>query len=130
MRDYGYGLRPRKMLIPLALFAAGISSVMSMPAGADSGGTGNVKPGNAMTSGKMAKAASKEAVENAGIAFEKAKTAGAERKAPYEYYLAEEYLLLAREELNEGDRHGGGHFAAESEKYSNQAIERAKGDLK
>ncbi len=130
MRDYRNGLRFQNTCVPLALFVAGMLFVMSMPACADFGGLGDFKSNNTMTSNERAKAARKMAVENAGIAFEKAKAAGAERTAPYEYHLAEEYLLLAKEELNEGDRVGVGHFAAESEKYSFQAIERAKGGLK
>jgi hypothetical protein len=68
-----------------------------------------------------------EAVENANTAFERAKAAGAETLAPYEYYTAEEYLKLAMEELASGDRIGVALFAAESEKYSFEAMEKAGG---
>lgn len=71
--------------------------------------------------------ARKETVEKARIAFEKAKSAGAEKSAPHEYYLAEEYLHLAKEELSEGDRIGVERFAEESEIYSLRAMEKAKG---
>ncbi|NJD63111.1 MAG: hypothetical protein FIA93_10405 [Deltaproteobacteria bacterium] len=69
-------------------------------------------------------------MEHATAAFERAKAAGAENRAPYEYYTAEEYLKLAKEELASGDRIGVALFAAESEKYSYEAMEKAGGGAK
>jgi len=83
-------------------------------------------PKNSSTAHEKARAARMEALENAKVAFEKAKTAGAEKAAPYEYYTAEEYLQLANEELNSGDKIGVAFFAAESEAYSFEALEKAR----
>jgi hypothetical protein len=72
----------------------------------------------------------KKAVENARSAFEKAKEAGAEYSSPYEYYMAQEYLELAHDELKEGDVIGVHRFAAESEQYSALAIRKSSGSEK
>lgn len=76
------------------------------------------------------RAARIQAVEEARIAFERATSAGAENKAPYEYAMAREYLELAREELKEGDRIGIHEFTAKSVAFSNLAIEKASGGAK
>lgn len=76
------------------------------------------------------RAARIQAVEEARIAFELATSSGAEYKAPYEYAMAREYLELAREELNEGDRIGIHEFTAKSVAFSNLAIEKASGGAK
>lgn len=70
------------------------------------------------------------ALRNARSSFEKAKTAGAESKAPYEYYAAEAYLGLAQHEADEGDRAGVREFAETSEKYSAEALQKAGGGAK
>lgn len=67
------------------------------------------------------------AVKNARASFEQAKAAGAEQKAPYEYYAAEAYLGLAEHEVDEGDTKQAREFAAESGKYSAEAIGKAGG---
>jgi hypothetical protein len=69
----------------------------------------------------------KKAVESARAAFEKAKEAGAEYASPYEYYMAQEYLELAHDELKEGDRIGVHRFASESEQFSALAIRKSSG---
>ena len=92
----------------------------------------------AMTDGRQtmqtplqrAMAARTEAVENARIAFQAAKAAGCETVAPFEYYMAQEYLLLAQEELASGDKDGVAEFAAKSKAHSTKAIEMAKGVTK
>jgi hypothetical protein len=45
-----------------------------------------------------------QAVENARASFLAAKAAGCEVAAPFEYYMAQEYLQLAEAELAEGDK--------------------------
>ena len=70
------------------------------------------------------------ALKNARTAFDKAKAAGAETKAPYEYYQAEAYLDLADHERADGDRPAVRDFAAKSEKYSAEAIQKAGGGAK
>lgn len=67
------------------------------------------------------------ALRNARASFEKAKAAGAEQKAPYEYYSAEAYLDLAEHEVDEGDTKQARAFAAESRKHSADAIGKAGG---
>ena len=47
--------------------------------------------------------ASATALQKADTAFGQAKAAGAETKAPFEYYAAEAYLDLAHHEKAEGD---------------------------
>jgi hypothetical protein len=94
-----------------------------LPAAAGAGWLADFQKRSAATSHEQARTARMEAVENANTAFERAKAAGAESAAPYEYYSAEEYLKLAMEELASGDRIGVALFAAESEKFSFEAME-------
>ena len=79
---------------------------------------------------QRAMAARIHAVENARVAFHAAKAAGAETAAPFEYYMAQEYLQLAEEELASGDKHGVAEFAEKSKVHSTKAIEMAKGGTK
>jgi len=72
----------------------------------------------------------KMAVESAREAFEKAKKAGAEDASPYEYYMAQEYLTLAQDELKEGDVIGVHRFSSESEQFSALAIRKSSGGRK
>jgi hypothetical protein len=67
-----------------------------------------------------------QAVENARISFKAAKAAGAEASAPFEYYMAQEYLQLAEKELAEGDKNHVIVFAENSRAHSAKAIETAK----
>jgi hypothetical protein len=111
------------------LLAALLACVLLMSGGlaiADSTWFSKLLPKNSMLAHEKAKVARMEALENAKIAFEKAKTAGAERAAPYEYYTAEEYIHLASEELKSGDRIGVALFAAEAEAYSFEALEKTR----
>lgn len=80
--------------------------------------------GNGYLSGKESRSKS---LENARVAYEKAKEAGAEYASPYEFYMAEEYLELALEEFREGDRIGVYDFSAKSERFSAQAIRNSSG---
>lgn len=63
-------------------------------------------------------------------AFDAAKKAGAEKKAPYEYYAAQEYLALAEKESHEADKPAVEEFAATAMKYAEQALSKAGGGAK
>jgi Domain of unknown function (DUF4398) len=69
-------------------------------------------------------------VANARAALDKAKSAGAEAKAPADYYMAEAYYDKADHETKEGDTSEARHFAEESLKYSEQAMQKAGGGMK
>jgi len=71
-----------------------------------------------------------QTVRNASASFDKAKAAGAETKAPYDYYAAEAYLGLAEHELDEGDNTGARLFAEKSERNSAEALKKAGGGAK
>jgi len=60
----------------------------------------------------------------------KAKAAGAETKAPADYYLAEEYLKKAEHEVAEGDRPFAKELAEKSEQHSKAALQKAGGGAK
>ena len=66
-------------------------------------------------------------VESARISFQAAKAAGCEVAAPFEYYMAQEYLQLAEKELAEGDKNHVFLFAENSKAHSIKAMELAKG---
>ncbi len=70
------------------------------------------------------------AVKNARSSYEKAKSAGAEAKAPYEYYSAESYLGLAEHEAQEGDHKAARDFAETSGRFSAEALQKAGGGAK
>ncbi|HEY5764432.1 MAG TPA: hypothetical protein VIS30_00255 [Candidatus Deferrimicrobiaceae bacterium] len=74
--------------------------------------------------------ASTTALKKADAAFGQAKAAGAEAKAPYEYYAAEAYLDLAHHEKAEGDGDMVVEFSQKSEKYSAEALQKAGGGMK
>lgn len=69
-------------------------------------------------------------MKNARAALDNAKAAGAEEKAPYEYYMAESYFGLAEHEVQEGDKKGVKEFAEKSEKFSADAVNKAGGGAK
>jgi hypothetical protein len=123
---YKNGIRYHKTRIFLAALISGAIAAAGGPAVADSGWLSNLLPKNRVTAHEKARVARMEALENAKMAFEKAKNAGAEKAAPYEYYTAEEYILLASEELNSGDKIGVAQFAAEAEAYSYEALEKTR----
>jgi len=74
--------------------------------------------------------ASTTALRKADGSFGQAKAAGAESKAPFEFYAAEAYLGLAHHEQAEGDRKGVVEFSGKSEKYSAEALQKAGGGMK
>lgn len=125
--NYENGTLSHKNFFTAAALIAAMITAAGLPAVAGAGWIADFHKRNAVTTHEQAKAARMEAVEHANTAFVKAREAGAETLAPYEYYTAEEFLKLAREELASGDKIGVALFAAESEKYSFEAIEKAGG---
>jgi len=123
---YKNGVGNHKTCMLSAALLAGVLFMSGGVAIADSTWFSKILPKNSLLAHEKARAARMEALENAKIAFEKAKTAGAETAAPYEYYTAEEYLLLATEELHSGDKIGVALFAAEAEAYSFEALEKTR----
>ena len=83
--------------------------------------------GNASSTGHGGRT---KAVENARVSFQAAKAAGCEIAAPFEYYMAQEYLQLAERELAEGDKNHVAGFAEKSKAHSTKAMEMAKGGIK
>lgn len=79
---------------------------------------------------QLAMAARAEAVERARTSLKAATAAGCEFSAPFEYYMAQEYLQLAEHELAGGDKDGVAEFAEKSKAHSTRAIELAKGETK
>lgn len=74
--------------------------------------------------------ATAQKVGSAREALGRAKAAGAETKAPADYYMAEAYLEKADHETKEGDTKQARHFADQSGKYSSEAIRKAGGGAK
>lgn len=83
-----------------------------------------------LSAGLAAGCATTKAMQSAQTSFEKAKTAGAEAKSPYEYYAAEAYFHQAKHEYDEGDNKQAKVFANQSEFYSAKAVEKAGGGAK
>ncbi len=75
----------------------------------------------------LAGCAGDRAVRQASDAFERARQVGAETKAPYEYYAAQEYLKLAEHEQAEMDTVQAEVFAEQSQQKSTRAIEKVGG---
>ncbi len=73
--------------------------------------------------------ATANAIKSAQASFDKARAATGEKKS-FEYYAAEYYLDFAKHESDEGDGKTARRFAGESEKYSAQVLEKAKGGAK
>ena len=80
-----------------------------------------------LSAGLAAGCATTKAMQSAQASYEKAKAAGAEAKAPFEFYAAEAYLGQAKHEYDEGDNKQTRVFAKQSEYYSAKAIEMAGG---
>lgn len=66
-------------------------------------------------------------LQGARDSFRTAKEAGAETKAPYDYYSAEAFLKIAEDEWIEGDWKATQDWATESTNYSDQALKAARG---
>lgn len=74
--------------------------------------------------------ATPNAIQKARASMEKAKAAGAESKAPFEYYAAEAYLGKAVHQAEKGDCKQAGIFTKQSQEYSAMAIRMAGGGAK
>lgn len=74
--------------------------------------------------------ATSNAIKSAQGSLERAKAAGSEAKAPYEYYSAEAYLLQANHEAGEGDNKQARAFARESENFAVEAMRMTGGGTK
>ena len=84
----------------------------------------------AATPSERERAARAAAVERARDMFDQAKVAGGELAAPFDYYLAEEYLNLATHESSGGDKDGVIAFAEQSAIHSEEAIRLAGRDTR
>ena len=74
--------------------------------------------------------ASRNAIGDARAQLQKAKGAGAEWSAPFEYYAAEAYLKKAVFSAEIGDNKQADTFTKQSAGYSAKALETAKGGAK
>lgn len=66
-------------------------------------------------------------INEAEVAFEKARLNDAAKKSPYEYYSAQEYLYKAKEEWGYSDFEAALDYASLARDFSEEAIKRAKG---
>ena len=78
----------------------------------------------------VAGCATSKGIKNAQAQLEKAKAAGAEKSAPFEYYAAEGYLGQAVRQEKEGDNKQAKIFTKQSTDYSAKALGIAKGGAK
>ncbi|HEX9205429.1 MAG TPA: DUF4398 domain-containing protein [Candidatus Deferrimicrobiaceae bacterium] len=74
--------------------------------------------------------ATSNGIQKARASVEKAKAAGAESKAPFEYYAAEAYLGKAVHQAEKGDCKQAAIFTKQSQEYSAMAIRMAGGGAK
>jgi hypothetical protein len=74
--------------------------------------------------------ATSTAIGNAREQLQKAKAAGADWSAPFEYYAAEAYLGKAVQQAELGDTKQAGIFTKQSSDYSAKALQMAKGGAK
>jgi hypothetical protein len=74
--------------------------------------------------------ATKNALESTRMSLDKAKAAGAEKKAAYEYYMGEAYLGNAVYQAEQGDTKQAGIFNKQAADYSAKALEMSKGGAK
>jgi len=81
----------------------------------------------AALAGGLAGCGAMGAIGRAENALNEARAAGAEVKAPYEYYAAQVYLDLASHEKGEMDLRQSRAWARESAEFSAKALEKAKG---
>ena len=78
----------------------------------------------------VAGCATSKGIKNAQAQLEKAKAAGAENSASFEYYTAEAYLGQAVRQAKEGDNKQAKIFTKQSTDYSAKALGMAKGGAK
>jgi len=74
--------------------------------------------------------ATSNAIRSAQDQLQKAKAAGADWSAPFEYYAAEAYLGKAVEQAEIGDTKQANVFTKQSTDYSAKALGMAKGGAK
>ena len=78
----------------------------------------------------VAGCATANAIQGARTSLGKAKAAGAESKAPFEYYAAEAYLGKAVHQAEKGDNRQADIFTKQSQEYSAKALQLAGGGAK
>ena len=78
----------------------------------------------------VAGCATSRGIKNAQAQLGKAKAAGAEKSAAFEYYAAEGYLGQAVRQAEEGDNKQAKIYTKQSIDYSAKALEKAKGGAK
>jgi hypothetical protein len=84
----------------------------------------------AITAGLVAGCATANAIQSAQAQLAKAKAAGANWSAPYEYNAAEAYLKKAVEQAEIGDNKQADIFTKQSAGYSAKALQIAGGGAK
>lgn len=67
-------------------------------------------------------------IADAETAVERARVADAHERAPYEYYLAEEYLHKAKEEWGYSDFQASERYATEARRQAERSLTKAKED--
>jgi len=83
-----------------------------------------------LIAGLSAGCATKNALDSTRMSLDKAKAAGAEKKAAYEYYMADAYLGKAVHQAEKGDTKQAGIFNKQAADYSAKALEMSKGGAK
>jgi hypothetical protein len=83
-----------------------------------------------LIAGLAAGCATSNAIQSARAQLESAKAAGAEWSAPFEYYAAEAYLGKAVFSAEIGDPRQADVLTKQSQAYSAQALQIAKGGAK
>lgn len=83
-----------------------------------------------LIAGLSAGCATSNAIQSARAQLQKAKGAGADWSAPFEYYEGEAYLKKAVFSAEIGDNHAADVFTKQSSDYSAKALEMAKGGAK
>jgi hypothetical protein len=83
-----------------------------------------------LIAGLVGGCATSNAIQGARAQLEKAKGAGADWSAPFEYYAADAYLGKAVLEAEEGDNKAANVFTKQSSDYSAKALGIAKGGAK
>ena len=83
-----------------------------------------------LIAGLAAGCVTSNAISNAQAQLAKAKAAGAEWSAPYEYYAGDAYLKKAVHEAEEGDSKQADIFNKEASAYAAKALQMAGGGAK
>ena len=83
-----------------------------------------------LIAGLAAGCATSNAMRDAREQLQKAKAAGADWSAPFEYYAAEAYLAKAVHQAEKGDTKQANIFTKQSTDYSSKALGMAKGGAK